>query len=128
MTRRYPGGCHCGAVAFEVELEDSIVAHECNCSICQMLGYQHVIVPSARFHLLSGSDALTRYSFNTGVASHAFCSRCGVKSFYTPRSNPDGISVNLRCLKRRPPEVFLEAFDGQNWERNAASLAHLSSE
>ena len=126
--RTYPGGCHCGAVRFEVELEDSVSVHECNCSICGMLGYQHLIVPASRFHLLQGERQLTRYSFNTGVAKHFFCSRCGVKSFYTPRSNPDGISVNLRCLAEKPPEVIIEPFDGRNWEQNADSLSHLSRE
>lgn len=124
--KRYPGGCHCGAVTFEVELDDRVVAHECNCSLCSMLGFQHLIVPTARFHLLTGAAELTIYTFNTGVARHSFCRHCGVKSFYTPRSNPDGISVNLRCLSRRPPAVQLEAFDGQNWEQHAAGLAHLS--
>ena len=80
------------------------------------------------FHLLEGERQLTSYAFNSGVAKHRFCSRCGVKSFYTPRSNPDGISVNLRCLKELPPQVTIEPFDGRNWEQNADSLSHLSQE
>ena len=123
---RYPGRCHCGAVSFDVELEDSIVVHECNCSMCRMVGFQHVIVPAARFHLLAGTDAITTYTFNTGVAKHTFCKHCGVKPFYTPRSNPDGLSVNLRCLQELPPQVELEPFDGQNWEQHAGALKHLS--
>jgi hypothetical protein len=115
-------------VTFEVELEDAIIVHACNCSLCEMLGFQHVIVPASRFHLLSGEGDMTTYTFNTGVARHTFCSHCGVKSFYTPRSNPDGISVNLRCLKERPPEITLEAFDGQHWEQHADALRELSLE
>ena len=126
--RTYSGGCHCGAVSFSVELEDEITVQECNCSMCNMLGFQHVIVPRSRFHLHSGEADITTYTFNTGVAKHTFCSRCGVKSFYTPRSNPDGISVNLRCLRERPPRVILEPFDGQHWEQHAADLQHLSQE
>ena len=122
----YHGGCHCGAVRFAVELEDQVLARECNCSICQMLGFQHLIVPASAFALLSGEEFLTAYSFRTGVAKHTFCKRCGVKSFYTPRSNPDGYSVNLRCLEQRPPRVDLEPFDGQNWEQHASELSHLS--
>ena len=94
----HSGGCHCGAVAFEVEAPAKIVASDCNCSICRMSGYLHLIVPRSRFHLLQGADALTEYKFNTGTARHLFCGRCGVKSFYVPRSNPDGYSVNVRCL------------------------------
>lgn len=125
---RYPGSCHCGAVTFEVELEDHIVVHECNCSMCNMVGFQHVIAPASKFHLLSGAQDITTYTFNTGVAKHTFCKHCGVKPFYTPRSNPDGISVNLRCLLKTPPQVELEPFDGQNWEQHAAGLSHLSEE
>jgi hypothetical protein len=106
------GGCHCGAVTFEVEAPARITVSECQCSICRMSGFLHLIVPRARFHLLSGADVLSEYRFNTGTARHLFCRRCGVKSFYVPRSNPDGYSVNLRCLDRASiTEVTIEPFD-----------------
>lgn len=95
--------------------------------MCSRSGYEHLIVPAADFRLLSGSDHLTTYTFNTGVARHLFCKRCGVKSFYVPRSNPDGYSVNLRCLDPGTVEhVSYEDFDGQNWEQAGHALAHLS--
>ncbi len=122
---RYQGGCHCGAVGFEVELEEKPTVYECNCSICDKSGYLHLIVAKTKFRLLSGADAITTYFFNTGVAKHTFCKHCGIKSFYTPRSNPDGISVNLRCLDHPPEIAGIEGFDGQNWEQ-AQSLRHLS--
>jgi hypothetical protein len=123
------GGCHCGNVVFEVDAPARLVAHECNCSICSMTGYLHLIVPASRFRLLRGADQLTTYAFNTGTARHLFCRRCGIKSFYVPRSNPDGFSVNVRCLDRATIEQLeIEPFDGQNWEQSAAALAHLSHE
>jgi hypothetical protein len=122
----YEGGCHCGAIRFGVELPDAVTAHECNCSICHMVGFQHIIVPVARFSLLRGAGDITTYRFGTGVARHTFCRHCGVKPFYTPRSNPDGVSVNLRCLAESPPAVTLEPFDGQHWEQHAETLRHLS--
>ena len=113
------GGCHCGAVTFEVEAPARIIVSECQCSICRMSGFLHLIVPRARFHLLSGADVLSEYRFNTGTARHLFCRRCGVKSFYVPRSNPDGYSVNLRCLDRANiQEVTIEPFDDN--DRTAA--------
>lgn len=121
----YQGGCHCGAVRFEVRVDepDSKKVHECNCSICAMKGFRHLIVEKEAFTLLSGADHLTSYRFNTGVAEHLFCRVCGVQSFYHPRSHPEGISVNLRCL---PESVFsrfkLVSFDGQNWEENVARI------
>jgi hypothetical protein len=111
------GGCHCGAVRFEVLAPDEIEATECTCSICRKGGYLHLIVPAARFRLLTGEDKLTTYSFNTGTAKHYFCSVCGVKSFYVPRSKPDGFSVNVRCLDEGAVQVTgIVLFDGRHWE------------
>ena len=121
------GGCHCGAVRFEAALPALVEAQSCNCSICEKTGFVHMIVPESRFRLVLGQDVLTTYTFNTGVAKHLFCSRCGIKSFYRPRSNPDGWSVNARCLDEAEGlTIEIEAFDGRTWEANAASLAHLS--
>lgn len=123
------GGCHCAAVAWEAEADDAVVIDECNCSMCQRVGFLHLIVPKTKFRLLSGSDQLTEYTFNTGVAKHLFCKVCGVKSFYIPRSNPDGYSLNLRCMDRAQfSSIEIRPFDGQNWEANGAKLAHLSKE
>lgn len=91
-----------------------------------MLGYQHLIVPESDFRILQGKDQLTTYVFNTGVAKHYFCSRCGVKSFYVPRSHPHGISVNARCLERDTiASITLHPFDGRNWEQNRGKLPPL---
>lgn len=123
------GGCHCGAVRFEVELPDAFEVEDCNCSICAKSGNIHVIVPASRFNLSQGKDDLTRYTFNTGAAQHLFCKTCGVKSYYIPRSNPDGVAVTWRCLDDWPSlAVTICPFDGQNWEANAAQLAHKSKD
>lgn len=123
------GGCHCGDVRFEAALPPRVAAKSCNCSICGMTGFIHVIVPESRFRITKGAEALSRYTFNTGVAQHLFCARCGVKSFYRPRSNPDGWSVNARCLDDAAAlEIDIGEFDGRNWEAHANDLAHLSRE
>lgn len=124
----YRGSCHCRAVTFEVEAPDHLELDRCNCSICTKSGFLHLIVPVRDFQLLSGKDALTTYTFNTGVAKHTFCSVCGIKPFYIPRSNPDGYSVNANCLDTKPTSVTVIDFDGRNWEKNADSLAHKSSQ
>ncbi len=135
MTRReaaaadvvHQGGCHCGAVAFEVHAPANLTALECNCSICRMTGFVHLIVPRSRFRLLRGERDLTEYRFNTGAARHLFCARCGVKSFYVPRSNPDGYSVNVRCLDRRTiGSVTVLPFDDNDREASDASVRDLS--
>jgi hypothetical protein len=111
------GGCHCGRVRFEVEAPARIEVADCNCSVCSKTGYLHLIVPASRFKLISGGDSLTTYTFNTGVAKHHFCSACGVKSFYVPRSHPDGISVNARCIDAGTIEsMTVSPFDGREWE------------
>jgi hypothetical protein len=123
------GGCHCGGVRFEVSLPAEVEAQSCNCSMCAKTGFVHIIVPESRFRLTKGAERLSTYTFNTHVARHHFCSECGVKSFYRPRSNPDGWSVNARCLDDATGlHILIEPFDGQQWEANAGALAHLSHE
>lgn len=123
----HKGGCHCGAVRFEVTAPAVIAATRCNCSICSMTGFLHLIVPARDFRLTKGEDVLSEYTFNTGVAKHRFCSRCGIKSFYVPRSHPEGYSVNVNCLDPETIErVEVEDFDGRHWEQNIAKLSPLS--
>jgi len=113
----HKGGCHCGAVRFEVRAPGAINATRCNCSICQKSGYLHLIVPREEFTLTKGEDQLTIYRFNTGVAEHPFCKTCGIKPFYTPRSHPNGISVNINCMDDGTIQSMeIRDFDGANWE------------
>ena len=122
------GGCHCGAIRFEVDTPDTVEVEDCNCSICARAGFLHLIVPARRFRLLQGADQISTYRFNTGVAAHTFCRVCGIKPFYTPRSNPDGIDINVRCLDDPLPNLRIVPFDGRNWEAHAAALANKSRE
>ncbi len=86
--------------------------------MCSKAGYLHLIVPADRFKLLSGSETLTTYSFNTHTANHLFCSVCGIKSFYVPRSHPDGFSVNARCLDPGTvDEIIITQINGREWEK-----------
>ena len=124
----YQGSCHCGAIRFEVEAPEHIEADRCNCSICSKSGFLHMIVPKSRFKLLSDEESITTYQFNTGIAKHTFCKVCGIKPFYMPRSNPDGIDINVHCLDTNPVSVSVSEFDGQNWEANAHKVAHKSRE
>jgi hypothetical protein len=122
------GGCHCGAVMFEANTPDEIELVDCNCTICRRTGYLHLIVSKADFRLLRGEPVLTSYTFNTGAANHLFCSVCGIKSFYVPRSHPDGYSVNFRCMDASEfKSVITTEFDGSHWEQNAGNLAALES-
>jgi len=118
---KHSGGCHCGRVRFEVQAPAHLEVSECNCSICSKTGFLHLIVSKEQFKLLAGEDALTTYQFNTGTAKHLFCSVCGIKSFYVPRSHPDGYSVNARCLVPGTVQgMTVTPFDGQEWEKNYA--------
>jgi len=123
------GGCHCGRVRFEADGPTHLQVLDCNCSICNMAGFLHWIVPLSRFRLLCGSDVLLTYTFGTGAAQHLFCGVCGIKAFYVPRSNPDGMDINVRCLDDDPRRALsVEPFDGRDWERSGATLTHLSSD
>ena len=121
------GGCHCRRVRFEVVAPADIAALDCNCSICRMTGFLHLIVPAAHFRLVSGADELVEYTFNTGAAKHRFCRHCGIKGFYVPRSHPDGIDVNVRCLDAGTiTTLTVTAFDDNDRDAATAALAHLS--
>eukprot|EP00270_Netrium_digitus_P007182 TRINITY_DN2090_c0_g1_i2.p1 TRINITY_DN2090_c0_g1~~TRINITY_DN2090_c0_g1_i2.p1 ORF type:complete len:142 (+),score=6.15 TRINITY_DN2090_c0_g1_i2:127-552(+) len=126
------GGCHCGAVRFEVEAPADLVEWVCNCSICAMRKNTHFIVPSSLFRLSpSSSDFLSTYTFGTHKAQHKFCKVCGICSFYIPRSNPNGVAVTVHCLdKGTVKSVSICHFDGQNWEQayESSSIADCSKE
>ena len=114
--RTMTGGCHCGRVRFRVTADLDRVT-ECDCSICAKKGFLHLIVPPEQFELISGKDDLADYRFNTRTARHLFCKTCGVHSFYVPRSDPDKIDVNVRCLDGIDLDaVSVKSFDGRNWE------------
>ena len=116
------GGCHCGAIRFKV-LIDRFTVEDCNCSICRKKGFLHLIVPAENFTLLEGKEILTSYTFNTHIAKHTFCPICGIHSFYYPRSHPNMIDINLRCLDQDLTDKFtIRLFDGQNWEDNVAQI------
>lgn len=114
--RTYEGGCHCGRVRFRVTASLDRVTY-CNCSICSKKGFLHLIVAPNEFELIRGEEALATYRFNTGVAQHTFCSICGIHPFYVPRSDPDKIDVNVRCLDGVDLSALtIGQFDGKNWE------------
>lgn len=117
MIVNHRGGCHCGAVQFEVEAEENLRVFRCNCSICHKKQNHHFIIPKKQFKLLKGADYLTAYKFNTKMAEHLFCRQCGVQSFYSPRSNPDCYGVMPHCIDS-PTIKSIEYldFDGANWE------------
>lgn len=121
------GGCHCGRVRFEVDAPDEIDALDCNCSMCRLSGFLHLIVPKSAFRLVSGDSELSEYRFGTGMARHLFCRHCGIKAFYVPRSNPDGIDVNVRAFDRGSVQrLTVTPFDGEHWEQHAEALRDLS--
>ena len=120
MMATYEGGCHCGRVRFRVAGTLDEVS-DCNCSMCAKKGFLHWIVAPEQFELLAGEDALTTYQFNTKVARHTFCRHCGIHPFYVPRSDPDKIDVNARCLAGVDVATLtIRRFDGQNWEQAKA--------
>lgn len=109
---------------FEVDVDLSVEkVLDCNCSICTKKGILHIIVPPSRFRLVKGADALSTYTFGTHVAKHTFCKRCGMHPFYTPRSHPNDVDVNVRCLDGIDLRALrIEKFDGLNWEQAAPSI------
>lgn len=121
MLEKYEGHCHCGRVHFRVRADITRTA-ECNCSVCVKKGLLHLIVPPEQFEIISGKEALTTYRFNTGIAKHTFCETCGVQPFYLPRSDPDKIDINVRCLDGVDIATLTpRKFNGSNWEESMAT-------
>ncbi|HEY1547109.1 MAG TPA: GFA family protein [Kofleriaceae bacterium] len=115
----YQGGCHCGAVRFELTT-DLLDVLDCNCSICTKKGFLHLIVPESALHF---TGELATYTFGTGIAKHMFCPACGIHPFYRPRSHPDAWDVNVRCLDSVPLTHWqIRSFDGRDWETARAAL------
>ncbi len=120
---KYKGGCHCGKIEYQVDVTEGISLVECNCTICSKTAYLHLIVPKKDFSLIKGEDEYSTYTFDTHEAKHHFCKTCGIKSFYIPRSHPNGVSVNARCLQEFNQTLYeIEKFDGLHWEENIAKL------
>jgi len=122
----YQGGCHCGAVRFCAIVRQQ-KAIDCNCSICRKKGFLHLIIPASDFTLIQGQEKLSTYTFNTHTAKHHFCRICGIHPFYHPRSHPQDIDINVRCLEGDVLSQFIiESFDGVNWEENVSKIQNKS--
>ncbi|WP_336976809.1 GFA family protein [Altererythrobacter fulvus] len=107
-ARLHQGSCHCGTVRFTVELPEDFAGTRCNCSICARKGAVTTYAPLESLTVTQGADALSVYSFNTGVAKHHFCSHCGIHCFHQTRSMPDKYGVNVACLEGMSPYDFAE--------------------
>ncbi|WP_271077570.1 GFA family protein [Aurantiacibacter sp. MUD61] len=116
MIRPISGGCHCGAVQFSFAMPDEPLIRRCNCSICAMKGIVMLDVPKTDVEVTQGKDALSTYTFGSGVAKHHFCSKCGIHVLQELRSEPDNVAVSYACIDDvsiyELPEV--PVFDGQN--------------
>ena len=117
MLETREGGCHCGRVRFRAKVDLDLLS-QCSCTMCTKKGQMHLPIFPADFELLRGKDALAVYTFETGTAQHPFCKHCGMHPFYIPRSQPDKVSVNARCLDGIDATTFKPKlfFDGKHWE------------
>jgi hypothetical protein len=122
MLKTYTGGCHCGAVRFEAQIDISAGTGKCNCTLCTKMRLWSVKVPAAQFRCTSGEDALTDYRGSNPVAHHTFCKHCGVRPFeWVDVPNMSGsvyYSINVACIEGVNPDELRAAsvtyFDGLN--------------
>jgi len=131
MLEKREGGCHCGRVRFRAEVDLDLLS-QCSCTMCVKKGIMHLPIFPKDFTLLRGKDVLKVYTFETGTAQHTFCPHCGIHPFYVPRSQPDKITVNARCLDDidGPALKPTRFFDGKHWhdaqKKRIADGGHVS--
>jgi hypothetical protein len=114
-AKTYAGGCHCGAVRYQVKIDALESAVACNCSICQRSGSMLTFVPAGQFELKSGADALSDYQFGKKNIHHFFCKTCGIKSFARGLKPGGGemVAINVRCLDGMDlSKIAVKSFDG----------------
>ena len=122
-TITHKGSCHCKRIQFTAIGSNNIEVLNCSCSICSMTSYKHYVVPKVNFTLLKGKNFLSTYKFNTKIAKHYFCKKCGIKAFYIPRSHPNHVSLNLNCINSNTiNNIKIINFDGKNWEKNVRKI------
>jgi hypothetical protein len=134
MIKTYQGSCHCGAVAFEADLDLASGSGRCNCSICAKTRNWGIVIKPSAFRLVSGKDDLADYQFGTNAAHHLFCKHCGVRSFgqgYVEQIGGDYVSVNIACLDGVGSAEFaaipVRYMDGRNnnWGNPPAEARYL---
>ncbi|WP_371347238.1 GFA family protein [Ancylobacter sp. IITR112] len=121
-TKKRFGQCHCGAVRFQVALNDGLSSiRRCTCSYCLMRGAVVAMAEMGGIELLQGEEVLTSYHFHTGPAQHFFCSRCGIYTHHQRRSDQQLYAVNVACLNGVSPFDFPEVpvMDGINHTSDA---------
>ena len=133
MLKTYHGSCHCGSVKFEADLDLMQSTYRCNCSICRRTRFRPAVAREGGFRLLSGTDDLTQYLFNTQKNQHYFCKHCGVRAFGIGTETPIGkmYGINLGCLRGVSDEelsgLSITYVDGLNdrWQSTPEFFAHL---
>lgn len=121
MKKTYRGGCHCGAVRFEADIDLAGGTVKCNCSICAKDRKWLCAVKPEAFRLLKGESDLSNYQFGARKIHHPFCKRCGVRPFSWGAIGPGGsrmYAVNVHCLDDADDAELAEApvtyVDGRN--------------
>jgi len=135
MTMRtYKGGCHCGAIAYEADIDLAKGTSRCNCTFCTKTRAWKSFVQPAAFRLLSGSDKFVSYHKHPQAPLKHFCPTCGVYTHETGSSDymgGDFVGVFVASLDNVESQDLIAApvryADGRNnnWGNAPKETRHL---
>jgi hypothetical protein len=125
------GGCHCGAIAYEAEI-DPETARICHCTDCQTLTGSafrvNVPAPAGKFKLTRGTPKIYIKTADSGAKrAHAFCSDCGGPVYAAAPENTTSYSLRVGALKQRAligkPKQQIFCASALAWSMNLEAVA-----
>lgn len=119
---RIDGGCHCGNITYEADIDPEKVG-VCHCTDCQTLSgtafTTFVPAPIEGFRLLTGEPKIYVKTAESGSRrAQAFCPECGTRLYAAAASEPKTLNIRVGTVRQRrelPPKAQLWCRSSLDW-------------